>query len=390
MAAIAIASPSSSPADSARLPEPQTRGYIVSLIRSLSRNWLDLETRRVAEAGFNLLVFPAYNNGWTLFPSEAAREHGMKPINPLFRRWNPLATAAEFSVRRGLGLWVYVRPYNFHPRYSVSDHGLLKKFPHWRWRAHPDYQSAQTRRMEQWHACPINPDYRRYLADLLCEMISAYPLDGIVFNFDSLDMDGGPVEDSPFCFCASCRALYYEAFQADLISDAAGPRINRVRSWQLEQIHDHFLYLRHRMVRSRRNLRVVCRAKPTWRESPDFALPPGKGAVLMDWPALLASGAIEELAVDPDEESTTAQLGSRLAADYAYLGDRVLFLPIVTIGDLNELAWPVEAIRRLPLPGFLAEFQNSLTDEEARWVRETYFADPAPLPEADPVRTPRS
>lgn len=386
MCAIAIAH-SPTAADSLRLPEPQTRGYIVSLLRSLSRNWLELETRRVAEAGFNLLVFPAFNNGWTLFPSEAAREAGMKRINPLFRKWNPLATACDLSLRAGLRVWAYVRPYNFHPRYSIAEHTLLRKFPHWRQQAHPAFQNARTRREEHWRPCPVNPGYRRYLAGILCEMVSAYPIEGVVFNFDNLGLFGGPLAESPFCFCAACRQNYYEAYQADLIGDAVGPRLGRVRAWQLAQIQEHFIYLRHRMIRSRRTLRVVCRAKPTWRESPDYTLPPGRGAVLMDWPALLASGAIEELAIDHDGEPLNAQIGARLAADYAYLGDRVLFLPIVAVGALEELAFPLAAIRRHPIPGLLAEFQTSFTEEDARQIRETCFPEPAPLPEADPVRT---
>jgi hypothetical protein len=218
-------------------------------------------------------------------------------------------------------------------------------------------------------------------------MIAGYPVDGMMLNYDGLGMMGGRLAASPYCFCQSCRRMYYDTFHSDLVADAAGDMLDRVRRWQLERIGESFSYLRHRLIRSRRTLRIVCRARPTWRERPDSPSPPAAGTLLMDWPEQLASGAIEELAIDPDNEPAGPQLGSRLAADYAYLGDRVLFLPILAIGELEELRAPLEAIGRYPAPGFLGEFQESFTEEDARFIRENYFAEPAPLPEAEPVRT---
>src|SRR5262245_21532863 len=76
--------------ETARMPEPQTRGYVLNLKRDLSPASLELEIRRVAQAGFNVLIFPIYSNGWTLFPCEAATERGVPRIHPLFRKWDPL------------------------------------------------------------------------------------------------------------------------------------------------------------------------------------------------------------------------------------------------------------------------------------------------------------
>lgn len=387
MCAQATVIASSPAAEPVRLPEPQTRGYIIHLVRNLSRNWLELEIKRIAEAGFNLILFPAYNNGWTLYPSEAARSYGMARMNPLFRSWDPLGVVTELARAAGLTVWAYARAYNFHPRYSVAEHKLLKKYPQWRQRVHPDFQGPQTRRHEMWHPCPINIEYRRYLADILVEMVAGYPVDGIMFNFQDLGIEGGPLADSPYCFCQSCREDYYATYHADLISDASGKKLERVRHWQKGQLQENFSYLRHRLIRSRRTLRIICRARPDWRGELGGEPPATSGSSLMDWPGLLASGAIEELAIDHDAEPCGPLLGARLAADYAHLGDRVLFAPILSIGDLHELRWPLEAIGRYPIPGFFAEFQSSFTEEEARFMRETYFPDMAPLPEAEPIRT---
>lgn len=386
MCALSTAIPISTAAEATRLSVPQTRGYVINMTRSPSQGGLELEIQRIAEAGFNLVLFPVYNNGWTLFPSETMRTAGMPAINPHFKKWDPLALATGLARQAGLTVWVYARPYHFHPRHSIAEHRLLKKHPEWRQRAHPEFQNAETRRHEQWHACPIRRDYRRFLADLICEMAVSYPVDGVVLNYDGLGVRGGALRNAPYCFCPECRVLYWERYRADMVEESAGTHLVRVRSWQLEQVQESYSYLRHRLLRTRRMMRVICRARPHWREDPAYAGPPAEG-VLMDWPDLLESGAVEELAIDHDDEPCGPHLGMRLAADYAYLGDGVLFLPILAVNAMEDLREPLKAIARYPVPGFLAEFQSSFTEEEAHAIRRAYFAEPAPLPEIEPVRT---
>ena len=127
---------------------PETRGYFMNLVRSMTPEWLEFEVRRAAAAGFNLLIFPVYSNGWTLFPSKSARHMKMPAINPMFRKWDPLATVCEIAEAEGMKVWGFTRPYNFHPRYSIVDHKLLKKFPEWRARAHPRHSTPEARRQD--------------------------------------------------------------------------------------------------------------------------------------------------------------------------------------------------------------------------------------------------
>ncbi|MCE5231491.1 family 10 glycosylhydrolase [bacterium] len=375
------------PSETAHVAVPQTRGYIINLLRGLSPVSLENEIQRAAQAGFNLLLFPIYNNGWTLFPSEAARSYGMKRISPLFSKWNPLATACRIAAASGLSVWAYGRPFNFHPRFSIADHKLLHSHPDWRLRTHPDYQSGYHRRYELWHPCPLNPDYRRYIGDVLTEVAHAYPITGAVLYYSSYGLHGGPLGDFPYCFCESCKAQYREAYpEADLAVDA-GSNIERVRAWQLQMSHETLDYLRHRILRARRALRFICRARPHWRAEPPTQRVIDRNVRLMDWPELMDSGAVDELLIDPDDEPLSADLGTRVAADYAYLGDRVLFSPIVTVEDPASLRIPIRVLYRYPIPGFIAQFQHLLSSDEAQAIRESYFSEPAMIAEANPVRT---
>ena len=370
-----------------QMPEPQTRGYFMSLVRNLSPTRLTLEIRRVASAGFNLLVFPVYNNGWTLFPSEAVLSHHYPAINPLFRKWDPLAHAVEVARAEGMQVAGFARLHNFHPRFSLAEHKLLRAFPRWRMRAHPDHAGPSRRLHEERHACPLNHEYRRFAADLLCEAAERYPIEGILLNYTGLGLQSGPLPETPYCFCASCQRLYEDAFGASLVEDARTEMLGRVRLWQLEQAHDSLSYIRHRLARTRRTMRLTCCATPDWRDRTDYGGPLTPGSVLMDWPELLHSGLVEELVVHHDDEPCGDHFSGRVAADYAYLGDRVLFLPMVRVQRREDLKVAADLQNRLPVPGFIAEFQGILSDEDAEFIRENYFPGRAMLPESNPVMT---
>ncbi len=369
------------------LAEPATRGYGITLTRSMKPSWLELEIQRVAQAGFNLILFPVYVNGWTLFPSESAAAQGIKPINPHIRKWNPLDLAGRLAAEAGITLWGFTRPYNFHPRHSIVEHKLLHEHPEWRIRAHPNLQQSAVRRREAWHPCLINPDYRRYVGNVLSEAVAGYQLRGLVINLADLGICGGPLRESPFCFCPACRRKFREDRDEDLLQAAERGQVEMIRQWQLEQVLDHVSYVRHRLLRMRPGLRLVCRARPTWRQQADRPTPTHCPSPLVDWTRLLESGLIELIAVDHDDERAGELIGSRLAADYANLGDRVLWLPVLSIDALEDLRAPLRALQHYPTPGFIAEFQNSFTEDDARFLSESFFPDAAVVPEDDPIRT---
>ena len=129
--------------------EPRTRGYFMNLFRNISEQWLELEVQRIHAAGFNVILFPVYNNGWTLFPSEAMRSRGLPAINPVLKKWDPLGMLVELAGSVGISVWAFARPYDFHPRYSIAEHRLLKKYPGWRMCGHPSFQGSSLKKLEQ-------------------------------------------------------------------------------------------------------------------------------------------------------------------------------------------------------------------------------------------------
>jgi uncharacterized lipoprotein YddW (UPF0748 family) len=367
--------------------EPRTRGYFMNVFRNISEQWLELEVQRIHEAGFNVILFPVYNNGWTLFPSEAMRSRGLPALNPALKKWNPLALLVELAESAGLSVWAFARPYDFHPRYSMAEHRLLKKYPSWRMRGHLAFQGGSLKKLEQWHPCPTHLDYQRFLGDVLTEVSAAYPVSGLMINYTGLGLRGGTLEDWPFCFCDNCCQRYYKFAEGDLVSDASRGRIDAIRSWQMDQVREHLVYLRHRISRIRPGLRLICRATPHWREHSKCSVRSSSGHILVEWPSLLDEGILDELAIDHSDEIVDEHFSSLLASDYSYLGDKVLTLPMVSLSSLEEERPHLDSLSRFPVSGFMAEFQRTLTAKDTGLLRSVYFPEPTQVPESNPLGT---
>ncbi|MBI1784018.1 hypothetical protein HYR69_02635 [Candidatus Sumerlaeota bacterium] len=365
---------------------PETRVYYMERVKGYTRENLREEITRAERAGFNVILFPVYVNGYTLFPSAEAKAAGFLAINPQYRRWDPVAEATSIAHGLGINVWGMARPYNFHPRYSTVPHRLLNRFPQWRIEVHPYYKRARLKAREAIVACPVNRGYRRYLGDILTELVVAYPIDGLVINYTGYGLRGGPVQRYPYCFCKACRTTYAEESGEDLVNNALHVEgLDRIRKWQTEMSTAAVEYLRHRIIKSRRTLRLICRVQPQWRDSPEETSSEMQFPYCLDWNAMLETGSVEELLVDHDDETAPDLFRMRLVTDLAALHDEAFILPAVRVSQPQDLEQPIEAIRRYPVAGFLAEFVGQLSERDAEFIRENYLSQPAQSPDHSPL-----
>lgn len=344
----------------------------------------ELET--VALAGFNVILLPVYVNGFTAYPSQAARRGRLDEIDPMYRGRDPVYEALDTAGRLGLTVWGLARPYSLAPRYGPTPQRLLKKHPDWRMRVHPTYRRTSFRHREAHMACPINPEHRRRIGDILTELVAGYSINGLVVNYTGFGLRTGPLETSPFCFCDSCAERYAAQTGGEIFSDALDPHgLARLRNWQTRAAHASLEYLRHRIIKTRRTIRLISRVAPQWRWSPEDSAVNLKPPFVMDWNSLLNTGAVEELLVDHEEEDGSQVFSARLASDLAYLHDDSLVLPSLYLRAVEDLREPVAAVRRYPVAGLLVECSRPLTRDEALRIRDTHFAEPARSPDDEPL-----
>lgn len=384
MTATVLPLPSADAVSPAVLPE--TRGYYLAHTGGFTPYGIRREIEWAARAGFNLILFPAYVNGFTFFPCESTRAAGFHAINPYFKDRDPLREALDIAREFGMSGWGFVRPYNFHPRYALIPHQLLRKYRRWRMAVHPQQRHSRLRRREEYVACPLNIDYRRYLGDMLAELVMGYPIDGLVLNYTGYGLREGTLAESPYCFCAQCCRLYAEQTQGDLVRNALDPaRLPEVRRWQRDASTRSVDYLRHRVIKLRRTLRFVGRAQPQWRWNSEEAGPRLHSNYGLDWTSLLRQGILEGLVVDHDDELAGDLFSARLVTDLCELHHEALLLPMIMASRPEDLRGALEGVRRYPVTGFLVEFSDQLSDEAADLIREEYLHEPAQVPEVVPL-----
>ncbi len=151
-------------------------------------------------AGFNTVFFQVRGDGTTMYPSRlepwSAQFDGLDP------GFDPLATACKEAHRRGLSLhaWVNVMPGWFGKKPPKHTKQLYNARPEWFW-----YDASGRRQPLGWY-CSLNPCYpevRRYLVDVMHEIVSRYPVDGLHLDYLRFPNDptdaypGGRVPDYP-------------------------------------------------------------------------------------------------------------------------------------------------------------------------------------------------
>lgn len=139
---------------------------------------------RLAAAGITTVFFETVNAGYPIYPSRVAPEQ-----NPLTREWDPLAAAVTLAHQRQMTLhaWVWVfaagnQRHNQLLNLPLDYPGpLLARHPDWA--AYDNHGNLIPRGQDKPFLDPANPRVRRYLTELLTEIVSEYAVDGVHLDY---------------------------------------------------------------------------------------------------------------------------------------------------------------------------------------------------------------
>jgi uncharacterized lipoprotein YddW (UPF0748 family) len=139
---------------------------------------------RLAAAGINTVFFETINAGYPIYPSTVAPAQ-----NPLVNGWDPLASGVKLAHERKIEIqawtWIFATGNTRH-------NALIGKpvdYPGPVLAAHPDWAQQGRKgnlrpggQPEYW-LDPTNPDVRKYLTNLLGEIVERYNVDGVQFDY---------------------------------------------------------------------------------------------------------------------------------------------------------------------------------------------------------------
>ncbi|MEH1842249.1 MAG: family 10 glycosylhydrolase [Nostoc sp.] len=374
-----------------RLAQPEIRAIWLdrgTIVRAGSKAGLAQIFDRLAQAGINTVFFETINAGYTIFPSQVAKEQ-----NPLIRGWNPLADAVKLAHERDMELHAWVWTFAAGNQRHNEILNLNPDYPGPVLAAHPDWANydnlgnmipvGQTKPFFD----PANPEVREYLLKLYEEIVTKYNVDGLQLDYIRYPFQD-PSAGRTYGYGKAARAQFQQLTGVDPvnISPSQPDLWQKWTTFRTEKIDSFVAQLSQQLRQKRPNLILSVAV---------FPLPELERIqkIQQDWENWARRGDVDLIvpmtyALDTSRFQRLAQpwiASKQLGSTLLIPGIRLLSLP--TIGAFDQL----QLVRDLPVSGyalFAAEnFNNDLQKLFSSTQGRIQSTTSEPIPHRQPFQT---
>ena len=329
-------------------PLPEMRVFLIEIPENPSLESLKEQIRMAGESGFNAIQIPFVMNGFSLFSSRVARHHKIPVIRPDLKKKGDLYYPLfEAAANRDLPVLAYVNPLlvgddRVHPAGPV-----LRRHMKWGVMNKEKKFAPAGVSPHDLFLCVNNPDVRRFVAELLVEIVESFPLSGLVLDMCLYPYQYNAPEQAA-CFCDFCRKSVKDELKMDLLTiplEINNVAFRRWKKWREERLVSFLSYVSMRIRKSRINVAV-------------FIVIPG-GLDTMNTSSLFNQDTLQTLTSDcsitsvitrysPDSPRQIAKMAER---DLAVISDDGLLLPLISAENERHLTDCLLHLRPLPLFG---------------------------------------
>ena len=374
-----------------RLAQPEIRAVWLdrgTIVRAGSKAGLAQIFDRLAQAGINTVFFETVNAGYTIYPSQVAKEQ-----NPLTRGWDPLADAVKLAHERDMELhaWVWTFAAGNQRHNQIINVNL--DYPGPVLAAHPDWANydnlgnmipvGQTKPFFD----PANPEVRQYLLKLYEEIVTRYDVDGLQLDYIRYPFQD-PSAGRTYGYGKAARAQFQQLTGVDPINiSPSQPDLwQKWTTFRTEQVDSFVAQVSQQLRQKRPNLILSVAV---------FPLPELERIqkIQQNWEIWARRGDVDLIvpmtyALDTSRFQRLAQpwiASKQLGATLLVPGIRLLSLP--TIGAFDQL----QLVRDLPVSGyalFAAEnFNNELQKLFISTQGRVQSTTSEPIPHRQPFQT---
>jgi uncharacterized lipoprotein YddW (UPF0748 family) len=171
----------------------------------------------LADAGFTTIYLESFFQGYTIFPSQTAADHGVEPQRPQFAHFDPLEVWIDEADAHGLELHPWVHTF-FVGNDAVGGPGpILEVHPEWaaveRGDVGAEGPQPSTAEAGYYFVDPSIPEARDYLHGVFDELVSEYDVAGL-----HLDYIRYPISlpiDVSFSYSDHARAVFEDEHGTD-------------------------------------------------------------------------------------------------------------------------------------------------------------------------------
>ncbi|MCW5314818.1 family 10 glycosylhydrolase [Nostoc sp. KVJ3] len=374
-----------------RLAQPEIRAVWLdrgTIVRAGSKAGLAQIFDRLAQTGINTIFFETVNAGYTIYPSQVAKEQ-----NPLIRGWNPLEDAVKLAHERDMELHAWVWTFAAGNQRHNKILNLNPDYPGPVLAAHPDWANydnlgnmipvGQTKPFFD----PANPEVRQYLLKLYEEIVTRYDVDGLQLDYIRYPFQD-PSAGRIYGYGKAARAQFQQLTGVDPIniSPSQTELWQKWTTFRTEQVDSFVAQVSQQLRQKRPNLILSVAV---------FPLPEQERIqkIQQNWETWARRGDVDLIvpmtyALDTSRFQRLAQpwiASKQLGATLLVPGIRLLSLP--TIGAFDQL----QLVRDLPVSGyalFAAEnFNNDLEKLFISTQGRVQSTKSEPIPHRQPFQT---
>ncbi len=336
---------------------------------------------RLKLAGFNVVYFETNNAGFTMFPSKVGVQ------NPDTIGWDPLDAAVKEAHKHGMEIHAWLWSFNVG---NAKHNPIVGKPPDYpgpvlskydfAWALQSATGSLTPPRQHEFWLDPSCPEARAYIKNLISEIISKYPLDGIQLDYIRYPFNG---KNSEMGFDWGGRMRFESATGMNL--DRLDDDTRQVwQAWKIQQVTNLVQEVSAMVRQMKPNLRIsaaVYALPKRWRLS----------AIQQEWEVWVNNGWVDTL--NPMTYVTTAN-ELNIGASYVREStrDQALVYPGLLIRQLDTAALieQLDTARAVGTLGTTLFAAAQLDDKKVNILRSgPYRKEPILTPQSDPLRASR-
>lgn len=307
---------------------------------------------RLAAAGINTVFFETINAGFPIYPSRIAPQQ-----NPLTLHWDPLRAAVKLAHERQIELhaWMWTFAVGNKRHNILPEIRLPESYPGPVLTAHPEWASLDHRQRlfpgtqpETW-LDPANPEARRYLLDLITEMVTEYGVDGIHLDYIRYPFQNAASRVT-FGYGQAARAQFQQLTGVDPLEINANQDRSLWRQWtefRTQQVNQFVAEVASTLEGL--DPQVILSAAV-------YALPENERIqrLQQDWEVWIQAGDLD-LLVPLTYAGNTRRLAQLVEPNLEIVSrSSVLFMPSVNLLDLPRVEFldQMQVVRDLPTGGY--------------------------------------
>ena len=174
--------------------------------------------KRLKKLGVNTVFVETFYHGKTIYPSKLMAKYGFVPQNELFAGFDPLAVWAEECKKEKIKLHIWFETfYVGNDTVNSNPQAMLVLNPAWSNKTKKDYASINPSKAATEHngyfLDPVNPDVRKFLLELMEEIIVTYKPSGI--NLDYIRYPQAVSESNAWGYTQCARELFQAQYGVD-------------------------------------------------------------------------------------------------------------------------------------------------------------------------------